>query len=72
MKNFFGLPSSVIDRKNYFENIWKNQVLLSKMSNISLDVSDNFTTYQMELTFSALKDIAKAQDESIKEKEGGY
>lgn len=67
MRSFFGLPSNIEERVNSFNNIWKNQVLLSKISNISIDLSDTFTQQQIKQTFNSLKEIAKAQEDSYKE-----
>lgn len=39
-------------------------MLLSKVSNISLETSDTFTEYQFNLTFDSLKEIAKLQKEA--------
>lgn len=66
LKHFFGLPSEINERAKAFDNIWKNQILLSKVSHISLETSDTFTEYQMDVSFDALKDIANAQDEANK------
>lgn len=64
MNHFFALPSELEERIKYFQNIWKNQVLLSKVSNISLETSDTFTEYQFDLCFESLKEIAKLQEEA--------
>lgn len=42
-------------------------MLLSKVSNISFDISDCFTSQQMELCFSSLKEIADAQNKALEE-----
>lgn len=37
---------------------------MSKIVNISIETSDNFTQYQMDQTFKALRNINKAQEEA--------
>lgn len=64
MNNFFGLPSDIEGRKDYFNNIWKNQVLISKVSSISMETSDTFSEYQMNQTIESLKEISKEQEEA--------
>lgn len=55
-----------------YQNIWTNQILLSKISNISIDVSDTFSEQQMSMSFTALEKIAKAQDEAIEKEMKKY
>jgi hypothetical protein len=50
-----------------FNQIWKNQVVLSKFAHISLDISDQMTQFQYESSFNALKEIAKEQEDAMKQ-----
>lgn len=45
--------------------MWKSQVLLSKVSGISMETSDTFSNNELELCFQALTDLAEAQKEEI-------
>lgn len=62
MKHFFGLPSNAIDRNTYYQNLWKTQVLLNKVSNISMETSDTFTQMELDLCFQALEDMNKERE----------
>ena len=47
--------------------LWKNQIVLSKFAHISLDISDQMTQFQYESSFNALKEIAKEQEDAMKQ-----
>lgn len=68
MRTFFGLPHDVDERNAEYNNIWKSQVLLSKVSNIAMETSDTFTRGEFNLSFQALEDLAKEQEKLLNER----
>ena len=64
--SFFGQPSNEYNRKLSKTNIIKNQVVLSKMCNISISDSNNMTKSEFDTCFEALEEIIKIQNKEIK------